>query len=169
MNLGAQLLDSGFLDYADSSKLDSLKSGLVNSFDIYDKANNKIAHIDAEELAEFSFGFFLPRLNEMLAKREFELKVQTADDYSTSNDILLNKERIRLYTRTELEKGIFWNSASRSFFKEINRQLGIKKITESFYLLYEGNDLHVLLLTASQHRIIAEKYKNEPKEIPYLP
>jgi hypothetical protein len=169
MNFGKQLLDSGFLDFADASKLDSLKLGLINSFDIYDEANNRITHIDAEELAEFSFNFFLPRLNKILAKRQIELNVRAADDYDTSNDVFINSEKIKLYTKTELEKLTFWESASRNFFKEINRQLSSEKIAESFYLLYEGNDLHVLLLTVSQHKIIAEKYKSEPREIPYLP
>ena len=54
------LIDKGFLKYADSSKVDSLKTQLISSFDIYEDENFKIAHIDAEELAEFSFDFFLP-------------------------------------------------------------------------------------------------------------
>jgi hypothetical protein len=40
---------------------------------------------------------------------------------------------------------------------------------QSEYTLYGGNDLHAILLTEKQLSIIAEYYKNEPKEIPYKP
>ena len=70
-NYATELIENGFLKYADSSKVDSLEIQLTNSFDIYDDDNFKIAHIDAEELAEFSFDFFLPTLNKILAKRNF--------------------------------------------------------------------------------------------------
>ena len=166
---GTQLFESGFLKFADTLKLDSLKSELINSFYIYNEDNYKIVHIDAEELAEFSFDFFMPNLNKILKKREFKLNVQTANDYENTNDILINGEKVKLYTKEQLDNGNFWESASRNFFKEVNKQLTSKKIEESFYLLYEGNDLHVLLLTANQYKIIADKYKNETKEIPYLP
>ena len=166
---GTQLFESGFLKFADTLKLDSLKSELINSFYIYNEDNYKIVHIDAEELAEFSFDFFMPNLNKILKKREFKLNVQTANDYENTNDILINGEKVKLYTKEELDNGNFWESASRNFFKEVNKQLTSKKIEESFYLLYEGNDLHVLLLTANQYKIIVDKYKNETKEIPYLP
>lgn len=65
---GQDLIDIGFLKFADSTKLDSLKLEIINSFYIYNQANHKIAHIDAEELAEFSFDFFMPTLNKMLEK-----------------------------------------------------------------------------------------------------
>lgn len=91
INYGAQLFETAFLEFADTLKLDSLKSGLINSFDIYNEDNNKIAHIDAEELAEFNFDFFLPRLNKMLEKREFKLNVQTANDYEVTNDVFINE------------------------------------------------------------------------------
>ena len=58
-NYATELIDNGFLKYADSSKVDSLKTQLRDSFNIYEDDNFKIAHIDAEELAEFSFDFFL--------------------------------------------------------------------------------------------------------------
>ncbi len=168
-NYGKQLLESDFLKYADSSKYDSLKYELINSFNIYDEKNNKIAHIDAEELSEFNFDFFLSTLNKILKKRGDHLNVQNAVDYETTQDILINGKKIKLYTKEELNNGVFLRSAPVNFFKEINEQLLNKKTEESFYLLYEGNDLHVLLLTATQYKIIAEKYKNEPKEIPYSP
>jgi len=57
---GKKLIDNDFLKYADNLKIDSLKMQLLKSFDIYDVRNFKIAQIDAEELAEFNFDFFLP-------------------------------------------------------------------------------------------------------------
>ncbi|MFN3406057.1 MAG: hypothetical protein ACK40G_18325 [Cytophagaceae bacterium] len=167
--LGYQLYETGFLKYSDSLKRDSLKYGLTTSFDIYNEDNNKIAHIDAEELAEFSFDFFLPDLNRLLAKRKFELIVKTAHDVESSNDILINDVKINLYTKEELSNGHLWESAPKNFFKEVNRQLNAKNIEESFYLLYGGNDLHVLLLTSNEFKIIKNKYRDDSKEIPYLP
>lgn len=166
---GNNLIIADFLKYADSHKIDSLTDQVKKSFDIYDDSNNKIAHIDAEELAEFQFGFFLPRLNTILNKRNFQLEVKTADNYETSNEVFLNGEKIQLYTKDELEKGDFWNKASRTFFKKLNDLLKKQNLKESFFLLYNGNDLHVLLLTDKQFNIIADKCKNEPKEIPYRP
>lgn len=61
-NHATELIDNGFLKYADNSNVDSLKTQIVDSFDIYEENNFKITHIDAEELAEFSFDFFLPSL-----------------------------------------------------------------------------------------------------------
>ncbi|NOT73581.1 MAG: hypothetical protein HOP08_01545 [Cyclobacteriaceae bacterium] len=158
-----------FLTYADSLKIDSLTDQVKKSFDIYDDRNNKILHVDAEELAEFQFDFFLPRLNVILNKRNFNLEVKTADNYETSNEVFLNGEKIQLYTKPELENSDFWDKASRTFFKKLNELMKKKSINESFFLLYNGNDLHALLLTDIQFNIIADKLKNEPKEIPYRP
>src|SRR5690606_5444323 len=80
---GEKLIEREFLKYADESKTDSLKIHLKNSFDIYSEDNFKFAHIDAEELAEFNFDFFLPQLNKMLTKRNVNLVVKTANDYET--------------------------------------------------------------------------------------
>ncbi len=93
-----ELIDNDFLKYVDSSKIDNLKTGLKNSFDIYNEDNFKIAHIDAEELAEFSFDFFLPQLNKILEKRNVNLIVKTANDYENTNDIIINGEKLNLYT-----------------------------------------------------------------------
>ena len=158
-----------FLMYADSLKIDSLTDQVTKSFDIYDDRNNKILHVDAEELAEFQFDFFLPRLNIILNKRNFNLEVKTADNYETSNEVFLNGEKTQLYTKAELENSDFWDKASRTFFKKLNELLKKKSINESFFLLYNGNDLHALLLTDKQFNIIADKLKNEPKEMPYRP
>ena len=80
-NYGARLIKIGFLGFADTTKIDSLSSALIRRFDIYDDDINKTTHIDAEELAEFSFDFFLPRLKQILKLRGFDLIVRTSDDY----------------------------------------------------------------------------------------
>ena len=162
-----ELIDNDFLKYVDSSKKDSLKTELKKSFDIYDEDNFKIIHIDAEELAEFSFDFFLPQLNKMLEKRNVNLTVKTANDYENSNNIIINGEKLNLYTKKELDNQTFWDTAPRNFFKKVNELLKAKNSDEQFYLLYGGNDLHTLLLTDKQFSIISEYYKNNEKEKPY--
>lgn len=164
-----ELIDNDFLKYVDSSKIDSLKAKLKNSFDIYDDNNLKIAHIDAEELAEFHFDFFLPRINKMLEKRNANLTVNTANDYEKTNDIIINGEKLNLYTKKELDNLTFWDTAPRNFFKKINEILKAKNLDEEFYLLYGGNDLHTILLTDKQFSIISEYYKDNEKEKPYKP
>lgn len=166
---GKKLIDSDFLKYAENSKIDSLKIQLKNSFDIYDDNNFKVAHIDAEELAEFSFDFFLPQLNKMLEKRNVNLVVKTPNDYENTNDIIINGEKLNLYTKKELDNQTFWDTAPRNFFKKINEILKVKNIDEQFYLLYGGNDLQTILLTEKQFSIISEYYKDNEKEKPYKP
>lgn len=165
---GIKLISADFLLYSDSSQTDSLTNQLKKSFYIYNDRNNKILHVDAEELAECQFDFFLPRLNVILNKRHFQLTVETVDN-ETSNEIFLNGEKIQLYTKDEMEKSDFWDIASRSFFKKLNELLKKQNSSESFFLLYQGNDLHAILLTDKQFYIISGRYKNEPKEIPYRP
>lgn len=166
---GEKLIDNDFLKYADNSKIDSLKAQLISKFDIYDDDNLKIAHIDAEELAEFSFDFFLPQLNKILEKRNVSLTVRSADDYEKTNDIIINGEKLNLYTKKELDNQTFWDTAPRNFFKKVNEMLNNKKVDEQFYLLYGGNDLHTILLTDKQFLIITEYYKDNEKEKPYKP
>ncbi len=166
---GEKLIDNDFLKYADISKIDSLKVQLINNFDIYNEDNLKIAHIDAEELAEFSFNFFLPQLNNILEKRNVSLTVKSADDYEKTNDIIINDEKLNLYTKKELDNQTFWNTAPRNFFRKINEILKIQNIDEQFYLLYGGNDLQTILLTDKQFSIISEYYKDNEKEKPYKP
>jgi hypothetical protein len=146
-----------------------LKFEIINSFYIYNEANSKIAHIDAEELAEYNFDFFVPTLDKMLEKRGFRLDVNIASDYEDTHDILMNGNKVRLYSKDELDNGKFWETAPSNFFREVNNQLDKKGIDESFYLLYTGNDLQAILLTKDEQRIIAKRYKDVPKEIPYLP
>jgi len=168
-NYPKELIDNGFLKYADSSKIDSLKAQLTNSFDIYSEDNFKIAHIDAEELAEFSFDFFLPNLNRILVKRDIKLFAHKLNDNDNSFDALINGGTIQLYTQKDLDGNTFWDTAPRNFFKKVNDIIKAKHVDEQFYLLYGGNDLHAILLSEKQFAIIAEYYKNEPKEIPYKP
>lgn len=164
-----ELLDDGFLKYADSSKIDSLKTQLENEFDIYSDDNFKIAHIDAEELAEFSFDFFLPNLNRILVKRNLTISAQKLNDNEKSFDALINSDTIQLYTQKDLDSNTFWDVAPRNFFRKVNEILKGKELEEQFYLLYSGNDLHAILLTGKQFSIIAGYYKDKPKEIPYQP
>lgn len=166
---GNKLIAAGFLMYADTAKIDSLADQVITSFDIYDEQINKNLHIDAEELAEFQFDFFLPKLNMILSKRNFTLDVKTAENYETSNEVLLNSEKIQLYTKDDLEKNDFWDKASRTFFRKLNELLKKQNINESFFLVYTGNDLHTLLLTDDQFNIIAARFGNDPKETPYRP
>lgn len=166
---GKKLIDNNFLKYADNSKIDSLKTQLISNFDIYDEDNLKIAHIDAEELAEFSFDFFLPQLNKILERRNVILTVKSADDYEKTNDVIINGEKLNLYTKRELENQTFWDTAPRNFFRKINEILKTKNIDEQFYLLYGGNDLQTILLTEKQFSIISEYYKDNEKEKPYKP
>ena len=166
---GKKLIDNDFLKYADNSKIDSLKAQLISDFDIYDEDNLKISHIDAEELAEFSFDFFLPRLNKILEKRNLSLTVKSADDYEKTNNIVINGEKLNLYTKKELDAQTFWDTAPRNFFKKINEILKTKNIDEQFYLLYAGDDLQTILLTEKQFSIISEYYKDNEKEKPYKP
>jgi len=164
-----ELISTGFLKYAESSKIDSLKTQLKNSFDIYEEDNFRIAQIDAEQLAEFSFGSFLPNLNRILAKRDFKLSAKRVNEDDKSFDILINTDTIQLYTQKELDNQTFWDAASRNFFRKVNEMLKANDSDEQFYLLYGGNDLNALLLTGKQFSIIADYYKNEPKETPYKP
>jgi len=168
-NYAAELIDNGFLKYVDSSKVDSLKTQLITSFDIYDDDNLKIAHIDAEELAEFSFDFFLPTLNRILAKRDFKLFAQKINGKDNSYEAAINGDTIQLYNQNDLDNDKFWDTAPRNFFKKVNEMLKAKNSDEQFYLLYGGNDLHTLLLTDKEFSIISDYYKDNDKERPYKP
>ena len=164
-----ELIANGFLKYADSARIQELEAELKSSFDIYDTDNFRIVHVDAEELAEFSFDFFLPSLNEILAKRKFNLLVNKLNTDDNLFDILLNGSIVTLYNEEDLRSWNFWDVASRNFFKELNKQLVAKGVDEQFCLFYGGNDLHAMLLTDKQYSLIADYYRNVPKEAPYKP
>lgn len=95
--------------------------------------------------------------------------MKTATDYAKTQNIIINGEKLNLYTNKELDNLTFWDIAQRSFFKKLNELLKSKNIDEQFYLLYSGNDLHTLLLTNKQFSIISEYYKDNEKEKPYKP
>ena len=168
-NHATELIDNGFLKYADNSKVDSLKIQIVASFDIYEEDNFKITHIDAEELAEFSFDFFLPSLDRILVKRNIKLSAKKLNDKDNSFDVLINGDTIQLFSQNDLDNNTFWDTAPRNFFRKVNGILKAKNSDEQFYLLYGANDLHTMLLTDKQFSIIADYYKDNDKERPYKP
>lgn len=168
-NFGEELYNKEFLKYANPNKLDSLKYELIHSFDIYNEEIFRLVHIDAEEVAEFNFDFFLPNLNNVLEKRNFKLKIEKSNDYQETHNVVINNEEVNLYTHYDLDNYLFWDTASRNFFIRVNELLEKHNIDENFFLLYGGNDLHAILLTSKQFEIISENYRNNPKEKPYLP
>lgn len=168
-DFGEKLIKEDYLKFAESNMVDSLRTEILNSFIIYNEETFKFIHIDAEELTEFSFDFFMPRLNEVLEKRGVKLNINITKDYEISNTIFINKQEVKLYTKEELKNLNYLEVAPRNFFKKINEILLKSKINEQFYLLYDGNDLSTLLLTKIQFEIIKERYKNNIREIPYKP
>ncbi len=138
-----------------------------SKFDFY--SDSVLTHIDAEELCEFSFDFFLPQLNQKLAEKDLKLDVQTAADYENSFEIEINGKKVKLYSNEELSNGNFWESGPRNFFKVVNDILNDKNIDKKFYLLYGGNDLHVVFLTEKQFESMTKINKDDKNEIPYIP
>ena len=168
------ILAMGCVQKTDQPKENSItsetKNNLVSEKGKFDFYNDSIlTHIDAEELCEFSFDFFLPQLNQKLAKKDVQLNVQTKDDYEDSSEIVINERSVQLYTKEELANGAFWESGPRNFFRVVNEILREKNIDEQFYLLYGGNDLHAILLTEQQFEIMSKLNKENKNEIPYLP
>jgi hypothetical protein len=104
-----------------------------------------------------------------LEKRNLSLTVKSADDYDKTNNIVINGEKLNLYTKKELDAQTFWDTAPRNFFKKINEILKTKNIDEQFYLLYGGNDLQTILLTDKQFSIMSEYFKDNEKDKPYKP
>lgn len=166
---GRQLIDSQYLKYAETSKIDSLQYGILNSFSIYDENTLKFAQIDAEELAEFSFDFFMPQIKKMLDKRNINIDVEVSKDYEKTLNVLINGEKVNLYSQEDLKNRNFWDIATRNFFKKLNEILKQNACKEKFYLLYGGNDLGAFLLDEKQFEIIKERYKENSGDIPYLP
>lgn len=160
-----KLIKADFFQYAEPTV--DIKQ--IDSLNVYDENTNKFARIDAEELAEFSFDYFVPQLTKMLDKRNIKLLVKNIENTEKTNEINVNGENIILYTKEELENGDFWNSASVNFFRKLNQLLEEKKSNERFYLVYDGNDLSTFLLTNSQNERFIERYKFETKEIPRNP
>ena len=138
-----------------------------SKFDFY--SDSVLTHIDAEELCEFSFDFFMPQLNQKLAKEGLKLDVQTTNDYENSFGIAINGRQLKLYKNEELSNGEFLDSGPRNFFRIVNEILRDKNIDEQFYLLYKGNDLHSVFLTEQQFKLMCIINKDDVNETPYLP
>lgn len=128
-----------------------------------------LTHIDAEELCEFNFDFFLPELNQKLEKYDLKLEVQTVDDYQSSFEIIINEQKVKLYNDNELSNGAFWEAGSRNFFRKVNELLKEKDINNKFYLLYGGNDLHAVFLTEKQFKTMSKLNQGDEKEMLYRP
>ncbi|PHR47044.1 MAG: hypothetical protein COA32_08970 [Fluviicola sp.] len=150
-----------------SNQDESTISPRKNSFDFY--SNSVLTVIDAEELCEFNFDFFLPMLNQKLANYGIKLEVETVDNYQSSFEILINEQKVKLYSESELSDGTFWDSGPRNFFRKVNEILEEKDINKKFYLLYTGNDLNALFLTEKQFKTMSKLNEGEAKEIPFLP
>lgn len=160
-----QLLSGGFLNYAETKK--PVKESELN---IYDENTNKYAFVDAEALTELDFKFFNTQIKRMLAKRNIQISVVPAPDAEKSFSVLIQNEKIPLYTAEELKDGTYWTTGPKVFFKKINALLKAKNCNEQFYLLYEGtNDLSVFLLTPTEQASFQQIYKNDSREIPQLP
>ena len=168
-NQALELIECGFLDYTENSKLDSLKLGLIETFDIYDEDNYRFVPIDAEALVEFQFDSFLPELNRVLGKRKINLSVEKRSDEFDSFEVIINGTTIPLYTQGEIDNNTFGDTGPRNFFKHINGLLKSSGSVESFFLLNGGNDLQVLLLTDKQFSIISDYYKSDEQYMPYVP
>ncbi|MDB2597043.1 hypothetical protein N9X97_01225 [Schleiferiaceae bacterium] len=150
---------------ANEAKTDSISA--ESKFDFY--SDSVLTHIDAEELCEFSFDFFLPQLNQKLAEKALKLDVQTTGDYESSFEIEINGRKVKLYSNEELSNGKFWDSGPRNFFRIVNEILKEHNLDEQFYLLYGGNDLHTVFMTKDQFELMSKINGNDKNEIPYLP
>jgi hypothetical protein len=164
-----ELINTDFLQFTDSSKIDSvrqsfLKDGYIFSFEI-----NRYLHIDAEELAEGSFDFFKTDLTNILKKRGLEIPFSTTENFEKLHEVKINNETFTLFDDKNLADYSFWDIAPRRFFEKINQELEKSKSQERFYLIYGGNDLGAILLTEKQFNIIAKINEGNTKEIPYKP
>ncbi len=148
-------------------QVDSAITSTEASFHFY--SDSVLTSIDAEELCEFNFDFFLPQLNQKLTENDLKLDVQIADDYESSYEIEINGRQVKLYKNEELSNGKFWDSGPRNFFRTVNEILRDKNVDEQFYLLYGGNDLHAVFLTEQQFELMSKINKDDKNEIPYLP
>ncbi len=164
-----QLIEKGFLKYTDAKLGDSLENRLKESFDIYDSAMFRAVHIDAEELAQFSFDFFEHDLRAVLGKRGLPFATGKVNAGEKDYTVMINTLRFPMYTEIDLLKPKFWEIASRNYFRNLNQFMKMTGSDEQFYLLYGGNDLEAILLTKPQFDIIADYYKDEAKEKPYAP
>jgi len=164
-----ELISNDFLHWVDSNKYDSIENSIVKSLDFYSADLSRYANIDAEELSEGNFDFFMPTLNEILGKRKVKITVEKTENFESGYEININGLKVSLYSEKDLENYRFWDIAPRNFFKTMNIILENNNLNERFYLLYEGNDLGVMILTEKQLEIFQKIYINDTKEIPYKP
>lgn len=164
-----QLINTDFLQYADSTKIDSVRQSFVKDGYIFSPDINRYVHIDAEELAEGTFDFFKTDLRKILNKRGLEITFSTTKNFEKSHEVMINNETFALFDDKNLADNSSWDIGSHRFFKKINKELEKRKLQERFYLIYSGNDLGAILLTESQLNIISKINEGNTKEIPYKP
>ncbi len=164
-----ELLNSDFLQFTDSTKIDSVKQSFIKDGYIFSPEINRYVHIDAEELAEGSFDFFKTDLINILNKRGLEITFSTTDNFEKLHEVMINNQSFVLFDDKNLDDNSFWDIGPRRFFEKINQELEKSKSQERFYLIYGGNDLGAILLTERQFNIIAKINEGNTKEIPYKP
>jgi hypothetical protein len=164
-----ELVNTDFLQYTDSSKIDSVRQSFVKDGYIFSSGINRYVHIDAEELAEGSFDFFKTDLTKILNKRGLEITFSTTKNFEKLHEVMINNETFALFDDKNLADNSFWDIGPRRFFEKINKELEKRKLQERFYLIYGGNDLGAILLTERQLNIIAKINEGNTKEIPYKP
>lgn len=164
-----ELVNTDFLQFTDSSKIDSVRQSFIKDGYIFSPEINRYVHIDAEELAEGSFDFFKATLTNILKKRGLEITFSTTENFEILHEVMINNETFALFDDKNLADYSFWDIGPRRFFGKINQELEKSKSRERFYLIYSGNDLGAILLTERQFNIIAEINEGNTKEIPYKP
>lgn len=82
---------------------------------------------------------------------------------------MINNNKVYLFDDKDITDFSLWDIASRRFFKVINQELRMAQSNEQFYLMYQGNDLGVILLTEKQFKILKEINQENIKEMPYTP
>ncbi len=164
-----ELVFTGFLDFTDSSKLDSVRQSFIKDGYIFSSEINRYLHVDAEELAEGSFDFFKADLTNILKKRGLQITFSTTERFEKLHEVKINNETFTLFNDKDLADYSFIDIAPRRFFEKINQELDKSKSQERFYLIYSGNDLGAILLTERQFNIIAKINEGNTKEIPYEP
>jgi len=164
-----ELVKTDFLQFTDSSKIDSVRQSFIMDGYIFSPEINRYVHIDAEELAEGSFDFFKTTLTNILKIRGLEITFSTTENFEKLHEVMINNEMFALFDDKNLADYSFWDVGPRRFFGKINQELEKSKSQERFYLIYSGNDLGAILLTERQFNIIAKINEGNTKEIPYKP
>lgn len=164
-----ELVNADFLQYTDSSKIDSVRQSFIKDGYIFSPEINKYVDIDAEELVEGSFDFFKTDLINILNKRGLEITFSTTKNFEKLHEVMISNETFALFDDKDLADNSFWDIGPRRFFGKINKELEKSNLQERFYLIYSRNDLGAILLTERQFKIIAKINEGNTKEIPYKP